>query len=403
MTKIEDILEELNFYFTLTFQQKKQFESWCVNCEMWQENDYLPLAFEYLQQLKQKNNLWNVTQKRDYWFSQVKNLYEFKKRKKKEYSDTLKQEFFPKYRYEAKELKGSIFRTCPAASEKTVCCNLKVLNLVSNCAMECSYCVLQNHYDEAVIEIPTNLKEKLSNLRLDENKKYRICTGEYSDSLMWGNQNNILTDCCDFAEKHQNIILEFKTKSNNIGYFLKNDIPKNVCCSWSLNPQVIVENEEKKTASLEQRLFAARKVADRGIKVAFHFHPMMYFVDWEKQYQNLIQKVMKLFKPEEVLWVSLGCVTLMKGFEQKLQKNYQHSKILQMETEWTQDNKLTYAFRIRKQLYQNALESLSEWQGKVFQYLCMEPASMWDVVMPHTYQSVHEFEDVFNASAFEKL
>ncbi|NIV72697.1 MAG: hypothetical protein GWN44_08470, partial [Calditrichae bacterium] len=72
-------------------------------------------------------------------------------------------------------------------------------------------------------------------------------------------------------------MLEFKTKSNNIRYFLENETPNNIVCSWSLNTSVIIENEEHFTASLEQRLQAARTIADYGIKVAFHFHPLVYY------------------------------------------------------------------------------------------------------------------------------
>ncbi len=278
-----------------------------------------------------------------------------------------------------------------------------MLNIVDNCAMACSYCVLQNHYDEAVIAVPTNLKAKLAEVELNPAKRYRIGTGEYSDSLLWGNKNDILADLCDFARAHPNAIIELKTKSANVGWILENGIPANVCCSWSLNPQTIVANEEHKTASLDRRLQAARAVADKGVKVGFHFHPMMYFEGWEAEYQALMARVVAMFKPEEVLWISLGCVTMLKGFAQDFRLKYSHSKLLQMETETTPDGKITYAFAVREGLYRNALAALAPWKDQVFQYLCMEHKPMWDSVMGFAYPSMGEFDDAFNASAFAKL
>ena len=38
-------------------------------------------------------------------------------------------------------------------------------------------------------------------------------------------------------------------------------------CSWSLNPSVIIDNEEHFTAGLKERIEAARILADKGIKV----------------------------------------------------------------------------------------------------------------------------------------
>ena len=269
--------------------------------------------------------------------------------------------------------------------------------------MACSYCVLQNHYDEATVAIPTILAAKLAEVPILPHKRYRIGTGEYSDSLLWGNKNNILQDLCDFARRHPNIVLELKTKSANVTWLLENDIPKNVCCTWSLNPPVIITNEEHKTANLERRLEAARAVADKGIKVGFHFHPMFYFEGFEEAYQTLIEKVQSQFTPAETLWVSLGCVTMLKGFTQDFRKKFQHSKLLQMETEFTPDGKITYAFAVREKLYRNALNALEPWRGKVFQYLCMEHKPMWDAVMGYDYPNMAVFDDAFNEDVFAKL
>ncbi len=38
---------------------------------------------------------------------------------------------------------------------------------------------------------------------------------------MWGNKEGILDALFDFAKSNPNVILEFKTKSNNIKYFWK--------------------------------------------------------------------------------------------------------------------------------------------------------------------------------------
>ena len=77
--------------------------------------------------------------------------------------------------------------------------------------MDCAYCILQNHYDEAVVAFPTNLKERLEALRIPAGKRMRVGTGQHTDSLLWGNRNNLLTDLFAFAEKRANIILELKT------------------------------------------------------------------------------------------------------------------------------------------------------------------------------------------------
>ena len=79
---------------------------------------------------------------------------------------------------------------------------------------------------------------KLKKIELDPRRFYHFGTGQSSDSLVWGNKNGILDDLCTFARANPNVLLEFKTKSANIAYFLDHEIPENIVCSWSLNTDV---------------------------------------------------------------------------------------------------------------------------------------------------------------------
>ncbi len=398
-----ELLVHIEFQYRWSVQNLKQCSQWLVDARMWREEGFIARLQGLLLLAQEKGEKGNFTQAGKWLFAEVRQEWEKLLRTPREYPDKALREFRPRYRYEEGEIKGNPFRLCPAASEKAVCCNLKTLSVVDNCAMGCSYCVLQNHYEEDVIKIPTNLPEKLAEIHIPDNKRYRVGTGEYSDSLLWGNTGNILDSLFDWAEGKENILLELKTKSSNIKHLLENPVPGNVVASWSLNPETIIRHEEQGTATLERRLYAARQVADRGLRVGFHVHPMMYYAGWKEDYQELIQKIMDRFAPEEVMWVSFGCVTMLKGFAEELRNNFNHSKLLQMPTELTPDNKLTYAFDIREQLYCNVLETLSPWQDKVYSYLCMEHKPMWDRVMPRTYGSMGEFNDHFCEMIWPKL
>ena len=130
---------------------------------------------------------------------------------------------------------------CPVASERTRCCNLLTLDAVEKCGFDCSYCSIQSFYHGNEVTFDSGFANKLSKLELDPKKIYHIGTGQSSDSLMWGNHQGVLEALCDFAERHPNVILELKTKSKNISWLLKNKIPANLICTWSLNPQTIIE------------------------------------------------------------------------------------------------------------------------------------------------------------------
>ena len=281
---------------------------------------------------------------------------------------------------------------CPVASEKTRCCNLLTLDAVERCGFDCSYCSIQSFYHENEVRFDEGFAQKLQKLSLDPDQIYHIGTGQSSDSLMWGNHNGNLAALCEFAENNPNVILEFKTKSKNIKWLLENDIPANVLCTWSLNPQEIVDNEEHQAASLAERLNCARKIADKGRLVGFHFHPMIWYQGFEQSYADIAETLIGRFSPQEVALISMGTLTYTKDVMRTIRKRDFKSKILQMPFEKVA-GKYAYPDEIKISLFKGLYSALNDWHEKVFFYLCMEPEKLW--------QPVFGMPDYADNAAFE--
>lgn len=295
----------------------------------------------------------------------------------------------------------NIYGMCPVASEKTVCCNLHTIDAVENCLYGCSYCTIQTFYEKDIL-FQKNIKMKLDQIAIDPDRFYHFGTGQSSDSLAWGDRHGILEAHCQFAAEHPNILMEFKTKSKNIKFFIENDIPKNVVCSWSLNTPVIIENEEHFTASLDERLRAARRLADSGTKVAFHFHPLVWHSGWREGYQRIVDQLIKSYNPEEVLFVSIGSITLIKPVIQKIRDLGNPTKTLQMQLVLDPHGKLTYPDNIKIAMFKHLYKAFEPWLDKVFFYLCMEKASIWEESIGYVYKSNKEFEREFGLQTMKK-
>ncbi|NLF25256.1 MAG: DNA photolyase [Deltaproteobacteria bacterium] len=290
----------------------------------------------------------------------------------------------------------NIFGACPVFSDKTVCCGLKTLDAVKNCGFACSYCTVQTFYGDKVV-FDGRLGSKLSALSLDPKRFYHIGTGQSSDSLMWGNYGGLLDELLRFAASHPNVLLELKTKSSNVEYLLKAAVPSNIVCSWSLNTDTIITHEEHLTAPLTARLRAARMAADRGIRVALHFHPLVYYHGWEEEYRDLAREVQSLFKAQEIAFISFGSVTFIKPVVRALRRRGEPSRILQMEFVTDPHGKLTYPDEIKEKLFSNIFGAFSSWHGKVYFYLCMEKASLWEKIFGRCYADNNEFSADFAA------
>jgi spore photoproduct lyase len=292
---------------------------------------------------------------------------------------------------------------CPVASPRTRCCNLLTLDAVENCGFDCSYCSIQSFYHGDEVRFDTGFAEKLAALEIDPQQVYHIGTGQSSDSLMWGNQAGILDALLAFARHHPNVILELKTKSKNINHLLQQDVPANVLCTWSLNPQVVIENEEHLTASLDERLQAARRLADKGVLVGFHFHPMIRYDGWRFDYGALFARLTESFNAQEVALVSLGTLTYIKPVIRQLRARAGFkSRILRMPMV-ENEGKLSYPQEIKQAMFSFAYRSLSTWHGRVFIYLCMESPELWQPVFGYDYPSNQAFEEAMKRSYLEKI
>ncbi|KAA3610743.1 MAG: hypothetical protein D8M58_21110 [Calditrichaeota bacterium] len=392
-----DFIRKIATGYRLTFQEFRQVTEAARDLSMWGEK---PLAEWWAENVRDDANRQNKKNALNLLHDYTNSLKASAKIYPRQGLERPKKR--EKGKIVLKESDKNIFGWCPVASEKTVCCNLKTIDAVENCIFGCSYCTIQTFYKSETV-FDNNLAEKLSQINLEPDRRYHIGTGQSSDSLAWGNKNGNLDALCKFASDNPNILLEFKTKSDNITYFLENEIPANIVSSWSLNPQTIIDNEEHFTANLENRLKAAKAVAEKGVKVSFHFHPIVYYKDWEKEYTQIAKEVMSMFKHEEILFISFGSVTFIKPVLKKIRKLGFPTKITQMELVTDPHGKMTYPDHIKIEKFSAMYKAFEKWHSKVFFYLCMEKAELWEKSLGFVYNTNEEFEKDMLDNVFNKI
>jgi spore photoproduct lyase len=307
-----------------------------------------------------------------------------------------------KPRLEVREKPGLGLGRCPVASSRTRCCNLLTLDAVEKCGFDCSYCSIQSFYHGNAVTFDATFADKLATLQLDPAQTYHIGTGQSSDSLMWGNHQGVLEALSRFAADHPNVLLELKTKSRNITWLLENEYPPNMICTWSLNPQTIIDHEEHLSASLVQRLDAAERIAARGRLVGFHFHPMVHYDRWRAEYLAICRELEARFDPARVAMVSLGTLTFTRGVMKTIRQRPLTSKILQMPMEEIA-GKFSYPPDTKVELFSTVVDGLSNWRRQVFFYLCMEARELWKPVFGYHYESNAEFETAMKAAYLARV
>jgi len=393
-----DILTELEQTYHFTWQEKRQLQEAEDDLAMWGKGHIS--RFLKLDEIAKASS----GQQAKLVFRQILNGMEEERKKPTDYSD-----FHPAVQLQAKTKEtfasdDTLWGRCPCPTDglETRCCNLKTLDAVQGCSFGCSYCAVQSFYHQGEVRFIKNLKERLQTIQLPD-EVWHIGTGQSSDSLLWGNEYGSIDALKSLAVRYPSKVIELKTKSSRTDW-ITTDWPRNIIATWSLNAPVIQQKEEHFTATIGQRLEAARKAADHHILVGFHLHPMVYFEGYEEAYRNVVEAITSCFSPEEVILVSLGTLTFTKSVLKTLRAHHQPSRILDMELV-PFAGKFSYPYETKRSLFRTAYDAFpSSWKnGKPFFYLCFEDPDLWEPVFGHSYETNQAFENAMQKSYLDTI
>lgn len=279
--------------------------------------------------------------------------------------------------------KGKFFKACPGTREYQ-CCGYQVLNIGMNCPMDCVYCILQAYLNNPWLSFFVNIEDLFSELEeeiRDDSRFFRIGTGEFTDSLALDRITGLSRHLINFFRDKNNAVLELKTKSSVIDNLLDADHRGRTVISWSLNSPRIMQQEEIRTASLEQRLHAAVKCAEKGYMLGFHFDPIILHDGWQKGYQETIEALFNSVPAESIVWISLGALRYLPSLKAIATKRFPYSRFFYQEFIEGLDGKSRYFRDQRVEMYKRLVAELHKYvSSKTCVYFCMESDVIWQEV-----------------------
>jgi spore photoproduct lyase len=274
---------------------------------------------------------------------------------------------------------------CPAGSAKFACCGYLVLTLASNCPMDCSYCFLQEYLaDNPAFQVYANYTDSFDELdRLiasARGRSFRVGTGELADSLAFDSLTAVSRDLVEFFAARENLTLELKTKTDEIGNLLGVDPRGRVLVSWTLSPDAVYRSCEHLTASPAQRIAAACAVLDAGYRVAFHFDPLIAYEGAERDYVQLIEQVLDTIPPTQISFASMGGLRMTPRLRGIARGRFPIDPMLCGEDVLAPDGRFRAFAPLRLNLYRALAERFRKAGAEIPAYLCMEPASVHERV-----------------------
>lgn len=281
--------------------------------------------------------------------------------------------------------RGIFFKPCPGTREYQ-CCDYQVLNTGTNCPIDCVYCILQAYLNTPWLTFYVNIdqlfKELLDTLSANPQQFFRIGTGEFTDSLAIDRLTGLSQRLVPFIGQSDNAVLELKTKSAVIDNLVDLDHKGKTVIAWSLNSPSIMKNQEIRSATLEERLKAARQCAEWGYKLAFHFDPIIDHPGWQEGYATTINRLFEVVPAEAIAWISLGALRFIPSLKEIGIKRFPASRIYFNEFIQGLDGKARYFRPNRVELYQVIYERLKKRAASTTCiYFCMESDEIWREVM----------------------
>lgn len=173
--------------------------------------------------------------------------------------------------------------------------------LSSSCPGNCEYCYLQTTQGEKpFMKLFVNIEDILGVIEEHiDNTKLEATTfecGSITDPVALEHLTGNLKKCIEFFGRCENARLRVITKYDNVDPFLDINHNGHTKFRFSMNTPYVIDTFEHNTSSFEERIAAAKKIADSGYPLGFIIAPIMVYDDWKSDYKQLIDTLKSKLK-----------------------------------------------------------------------------------------------------------
>lgn len=299
--------------------------------------------------------------------------------------------------------KGRFLKGCPG-TRYYECCRYMILNVGSYCPMDCAYCILQTFFHPPVLQFFINHEDMFAELEtfLTTTACRRIGTGEYTDSLIWSTWTSLAEKLVTRFGQQSKVALELKTKTNLVAGLEGLAHNRKTILAWSLNSESVIRANEIGTASLRERLTAAKRCQDWGYPLAFHFDPIVIKDGAEDAYGAVIRELFDSIDPNNIAWISLGTLRCMPALKNVIHRRFPDSDIMYGEFITGLDGKMRYFKPLRIKIYQEMIRLIRQLAPTVTLYFCMESGDVWERTLGFLPDAYGGLANLLDTSAIDQ-
>ena len=266
--------------------------------------------------------------------------------------------------------------------EVQCCPYYKLVPLSNGCPYYCTYCYLGFVYHKYSPFIKLNINyetmfKQIHKAAARSRARADFNMGEMLDSLALDHITNLTTKLVPFVKDLPNTHLMLLTKSGNIRNLLTVEPSDHIVVSWSLNSQRIIDKYELGTASLAERITAARTCQEHGYRVRFRIDPGILYPDWPDGYARMVKLALASVRPENI---TLGMLRLLPGHK-RLAIDAYGAKGRQLAAQElidkASDGKMRFPQKQRVEFYNFLIDAIRSFDKSLSIGLCRETSDVW--------------------------
>lgn len=200
---------------------------------------------------------------------------------------------------------------------------------VMNCIFDCEYCYLKGMYPSANIVVFVNLEDFFAEVEqiLKKHSLY-LCISYDTDLPALEGMIGYVREWSAFAERHENLKLEIRTKCASRSFVQETRQVSNVIYAFTISPQAVIESYEHHTPSLSERLCCAAALSRAGCLVRLCFDPMIYMPGWKRYYEEMLEQVYQAVDFEKITDVSVGTFRVSQEYLKNMRRQEPDSAVV---------------------------------------------------------------------------
>ena len=203
--------------------------------------------------------------------------------------------------------------------------------------------------------------------------------GEMLDSIALDHITNLTKKLVPFFCGFSNAYLMLLTKSSNIDNLLSIEPNEHTVVSWSLNAKEPINLYKSGTATLSERIRAAKLCQDKGWRIRFRIDPGILYQNWQVGYAELIKNTLLQTTPKNI---TLGMLRLLPGHFRLAMNTYGNRARRLCGHKFVKgaaDGKLRYPPKERINFYSFLINMIHSFDKKVSISLCRKTREIWKI------------------------